>query len=95
MIPRKIKEYVKMKLSDFPESVISHYNLGKKATPDGFVYVAIKRGMYGLPQSGILAQTLLEKRLNTTSTTRARLHPVRGHMNGALSASRSSWKILE
>ena len=64
MTPLKRKEYVKMKLSDFPESVISHYNLGEKATPDGFVYVAIKRGMYGLPQSGILAQTLLETRLN-------------------------------
>ena len=26
--------------------------------------------------------------------TRARLHPVCGHMNGGLSVSRSSWKIL-
>ena len=51
MTPLKRKEYVKMKLSDFPESVISHYNLGEKATPDGFVYVAIKRVMYGIPQS--------------------------------------------
>ena len=64
MTPLKRKEYVKMKLSDFPESVISHYNLVKKATPDGFLYVFIKRGMYGLPQSGILAQTLLESCLN-------------------------------
>ena len=64
MTPLKRKEYVKMKLSDFPESVISHYNLGEKATPDGFVYVAIKRGMYGLTQSGILDQALLETRLN-------------------------------
>ena len=59
MTPLKRKEYVKMKLSDFPESVIAHYNLGEKATPDRFVYVAIKRGMYGIPHSGILAQTLL------------------------------------
>ena len=51
MTPLKRKEYVKMKLSDFPESVISHYNLGEKATPDGFVYFAIKRVMYGIPQS--------------------------------------------
>ena len=64
MTPLKRKEYLKMKISYFPESVISHYNLGEKATPDGFVYVAIKRGMYGLPQSGILAQTPLETRLN-------------------------------
>ena len=30
MTPLKRKEYVKMKHSDFPESVISHYNLGEK-----------------------------------------------------------------
>ena len=53
-----------MKLYGFPESVIAHYNLCEKLTPDGFVYVAIKQGMYGIPQSGILAQTLLETRLN-------------------------------
>ena len=29
MTPLKRKEYVKMKLSDFPESVIAHYNLGE------------------------------------------------------------------
>ena len=34
------------------------------ATPEGFVYVAVKTGMYRLPQSGILAQTILQKRLN-------------------------------
>ena len=64
MTPLKRKEYVKIKLSGFPESVISHYNVGEKATPDRFIYVAIKRGMYGLPQSGIIAQTLLETLLN-------------------------------
>ena len=64
MTPLKRKEYVKMKLSDFPETVIAHYNLGEKATPDGFVYVTIKQVNYGLPQSGILAQTLLETCLN-------------------------------
>ena len=61
-LPRK--EYLKMKLSDFPDSVIEHYDLKAKVTSDGYVYVAIKRGMYGLPQSGILAQELLEQRLN-------------------------------
>ena len=63
MTPLKRKEYVRMKLDNFPEDVIDHYNLRAKATTDGYVYVAVKRGMYGLPQSGILAQELLEKRL--------------------------------
>ena len=75
MTPLKRKEYVKMKLSDCPESVISHYNLIEKATPDRFVYVAIKRGMYGLPQSGILAQTLLETRLIAHGYQQSKLTP--------------------
>jgi hypothetical protein len=33
------------------------------ATPDGHVYCEIQKGMYGLPQAGIIAQQLLEKRL--------------------------------
>ena len=45
MTPLKRKEYVRMKLSDFPEKLIEHYNLFEKVTSDGFVYVAIKRGM--------------------------------------------------
>ncbi|KAL7551824.1 hypothetical protein ACHAWF_015016 [Thalassiosira exigua] len=61
--PLKRKEYVRMKLDNFPSDVIDHYNLKAKATKDGFVFVAVKRGMYGLPQAGILAQELLEKRL--------------------------------
>jgi hypothetical protein len=62
--PLKRKEYLKMKLAGFPANVVEHYSLNEKATKDGWVYVAIKRGMYGLPQSGILAQELLEERLN-------------------------------
>ena len=61
--PLQRKEYVRMKLEDFPEDIIELYNLKTKAK-NGAVYVAVKRGMYGLPQSGILAQELLEKRLN-------------------------------
>ena len=64
MTPLKRKEYLRMKLTDMPEDVIKQYNLREKATDDGWIYVAIKRGMYGLPQSGILAQELLEQRLN-------------------------------
>jgi hypothetical protein len=31
---------------------------------DGYVYIEVQKGMYGLPQAGILAQELLEQRLN-------------------------------
>ncbi len=40
------------------------YNLANKATSDGHVYIKIQKGMYGLPQAGILPQELLEQRLN-------------------------------
>jgi hypothetical protein len=61
--PLKRREYVRMKLEDFPEDIIELYDLRAKAR-NGAVYVSVKRGMYGLPQSGILAQELLEERLN-------------------------------
>jgi hypothetical protein len=32
-------------------------------TSDGYVYCEIQKGMYGLPQAGIIAQELLEERL--------------------------------
>ena len=62
--PLKCPEYLKMKLDSFPDDVIEHYGLNEKASPDGYVYVEIRKGMYGLSQAGIIAQELLEKRLN-------------------------------
>ena len=62
--PLKRFEYVRMHLSDFPEDVIEHYKLKEKANKDGMVFVEIRKGMYGLPQAGLLAQELLEQRLN-------------------------------
>jgi len=57
-------EYLKLKLTDVPAEIISEYGLQKKATEDGHIYVEIRKGMYGLPQAGLLAQQLLEGRLN-------------------------------
>ena len=58
-------EYMRLKLCSIPEEVIKHYDLTTKAKNDGYVYIEIRRGMYGLPQSGLLSQQLLEKRLNS------------------------------
>ena len=57
-------EYMKLKLSDLPKDFVTLYNLVSKVDKNGFVYLKIRRGMYGLPQEGILAQQLLEKQLN-------------------------------
>ena len=53
-----------MKLSNLPDEIIDEYVLKSKATKDRAVYIVANRGMYGLPQSGLLANQLLEKRLN-------------------------------
>ena len=62
--PKARYEYMRLKLCDILEEVIKHYNLATKVKSDGYVYIEIRQGMYGLPQSGILSQQLLEKRLN-------------------------------
>jgi hypothetical protein len=46
-----------------PNDVIKHYNLTNFATLDGYIYCKIQKGMYDLPQAGIIAQQLLEKQL--------------------------------
>jgi hypothetical protein len=59
----KPPEYMHLKLTDIPDEVIKHYNLSELATPDGYIYCEVTKGMYGLPQAGIIAHKLLEKRL--------------------------------
>jgi hypothetical protein len=56
-------EYMQLKLTDIPEEIIIEYKLREIATADGYVYCEIRKGMYGLPQAGIIAQQLLEERL--------------------------------
>eukprot|EP00804_Cyclotella_cryptica_P012915 CCRYP_002273-RA/>CCRYP_002273-RA protein AED:0.38 eAED:0.38 QI:0/0/0/1/0/0/3/0/465 len=56
-------EFMRLKLADIPVEFIILYNLRNLATPDGNVYVRVQKGMYGLPQAGIIAQQLLESRL--------------------------------
>ena len=55
-------EYMKMPLSIFPEHTKKDYNMEANAI-DGFVYLEIRRAIYGLPQGGILSNKLLRKRL--------------------------------
>ena len=52
-------EYMKLKLSNLPKDFVTLYNLVSKVDKNGFVYLEIRRGMYGLPQAGILDQHLL------------------------------------
>ena len=56
-------EFLRLRLANFPEDVIEHYGLREKVDAKGYIYVKCVRGMYGLPHAGIIAQELLEKRL--------------------------------
>jgi hypothetical protein len=67
-------EYMKMLLSRFPEEIIQKYNINDLAV-DGWVYIEIRKGMYGLKQTGILANQLLQTRLATFGYYQARHTP--------------------
>ena len=45
----EIPEYMRMKLSTFPDDVIEHYKFKRKVDAKGFIYVKKFKGVYGLP----------------------------------------------
>ena len=75
MTPLKRPEFIRMKMSDIPEEIIAEYKLNDIVTADGSIYIQANRGMYGLPQSGLLANELLEKRLNKRGYHQSKLVP--------------------
>jgi hypothetical protein len=55
-------EYMKMPLSRFIEEIVEKYTLNAFAV-DGWVYIKIRKGLYGLKQAGLLANQLIQTRL--------------------------------
>ena len=66
---------LRLKLTNLPEDVIKEYGLKDKETKDGYVYVEIRKGMYGLPQAGLLAKELLKQRLGKQGYTQSKVTP--------------------
>ena len=56
-------EYMIMPIKLIPQEIIDQYDLMPKVK-NGHVYMEIRKGMYGLPQSGILSNKLLKERLS-------------------------------
>ena len=56
----KKTEYMKVKLKHIPEDIRIKYNLYDKVTSNEYVYIKIKKGMYGLKQAAILAYKNLQ-----------------------------------
>ena len=75
-------EYLRMKLSQFPEDVIDHYTLKDKVGAKGFVHVKCVKGMYGLLHAGIMAQQLLEERLSRHGYHQSKTTPGFGNTSG-------------
>jgi hypothetical protein len=61
--------------SDIPDEIINEYKLRELAAPNGSVYITAIKGMYGLPQAGLLAIELLEQRLNAAGYHQSKLVP--------------------
>jgi hypothetical protein len=59
MIPLTRYEYMHLTLSIIPHEIITKYNL-QAISVGGWVYLEIRKGMYGLKQAGLLANQLLQ-----------------------------------
>ncbi len=75
MTPMKRFEYFRMKLELFPQDVIDLYDLSNKVDHNGNVHCEVRRGMYGLPQAGIIAQELLQELLQKAGYTQSKITP--------------------
>ena len=56
--PMERSEYMKIPLSHIRDEIITEYSLRNKVHRDGSIYIEIQKGMYGLPQAGMLANKL-------------------------------------
>ena len=53
--PMSRPEYMKLHYRHIPDDIRKRYNLDSLKADDGYIYVKIKKGMYGLKQAAILA----------------------------------------
>jgi hypothetical protein len=73
--PMKRYEYMCIKITDIPEEIIKEYKMHEIVTEDGYVYCKIRKGMYGLPQAGIIAQELLQEHLTKVGYHQSKIIP--------------------
>ena len=61
--PMRRPEFMRILLKLLPEDVIVRYNSRDIVSADGYIYIRITKGMYGLKQAAILAYDQLVKNL--------------------------------
>ena len=54
-------EYMHMQLRNIPQEIIGQYKLTNLVAPNGYVYIEIRRAMYGLKQAVFIANKQIKK----------------------------------
>ena len=73
--PLKRPEFIHISINNTTKEIIIQYKIRDIADSKGMVYTQVNRGMYGLPQSGLLTNELLERRLNKRVYHHSKLVP--------------------
>jgi hypothetical protein len=73
--PMERYEYMCLPVHLIPDEFLQAYHLQDKIYYKGYLYLEIRKGMYGLSQAGILANQLLRKRLAPHGYTEAKHTP--------------------
>ena len=79
----KRPEFIRISINDIPEEIIIEYKLREIADSKGMVYIQANRGMYGLPQSGLLANDICKNDSRKVAITKASWYQDSGATNGA------------
>jgi hypothetical protein len=82
--PMERYEYMKIRLQWIPQEIVDQYNLMSIVNNDGYVYVEIGKGMYGLKQAACIAYDCLVTLLAPTATIPSATHPDYGSTQHAL-----------
>ena len=72
--PMERPEYMRLPIKIIPQEIIEKYKL-RDIESEGWVYVKIVKGMYGLPQAGKIANDLLTKRLKKAGYHKCQFTP--------------------
>jgi hypothetical protein len=67
-------EYIKIPVELIPDEIMDQYNLHKFVT-NGHVVFEVRKGMYGLPQAGRIANEQLQKHLEPFGYTPCQITP--------------------
>ena len=62
-------EYMKMPYALFPQWIIEQYELDKHVQ-NGYIYLELRRAVWGLPQAGILANKRLKQKIGAVRVPR-------------------------